>query len=122
MMLGQTRGQLALTACPSVAQLSARVAGFAGSPFAAACMVGYGWDHELMGALPSRHDIDGHVADRPVVLMRACSHIAVVNTAALVAAGLLGADGSVRAVPGDADARAAAKLHMCACVCADCAR
>lgn len=38
--------------------------------------------------LPTRHDLDAWVADRPVLLHRYCGHIAVANTAALTAAGI----------------------------------
>jgi len=38
--------------------------------------------------LPTRHDLDTVIAERPVFLARVCGHIAVVNTAALEAAGI----------------------------------
>jgi len=38
--------------------------------------------------LPTRHDIDAAVSDRPVLLKRYCGHVAIVNTAALRAAGV----------------------------------
>ena len=40
------------------------------------------------GRLPDRHDLDGMVDDRPVVLHRYCGHIGVANTAALNMAGV----------------------------------
>jgi predicted amidohydrolase YtcJ len=40
------------------------------------------------GRLPDRRFLDGVVADRPVLLMRYCGHVAVGNTAALEAAGV----------------------------------
>ncbi len=40
------------------------------------------------GRLPTRHDLDGMVGDRPVLVHRYCGHIAVVNTAALDLAGV----------------------------------
>jgi len=38
--------------------------------------------------LPTRHDLDAMVADRPVLLHRYCGHVAVANTAALDLAGV----------------------------------
>jgi predicted amidohydrolase YtcJ len=38
--------------------------------------------------LPTRHDIDAAVSDRAVLLKRYCGHVAIVNTAALRAAGV----------------------------------
>lgn len=40
------------------------------------------------GRLPTRHDIDKVVNDRPVILYRYCGHVAVVNTFALETAGI----------------------------------
>lgn len=52
---------------------------------------GHGWNPVLMeGATPTRHDLDAVVPDAPVYLRRVCGHIAVVNTAALRAAGITG--------------------------------
>ena len=41
--------------------------------------------------LPTRHDLDQAVADRPVLVHRYCGHIAVANTAGLSAAGVTAA-------------------------------
>jgi predicted amidohydrolase YtcJ len=38
--------------------------------------------------LPTRHDLDKAVSDRPVMLYRYCGHVAIVNTAALELAGI----------------------------------
>jgi predicted amidohydrolase YtcJ len=40
------------------------------------------------GRLPTRHDLDALVPERPVLLHRYCGHIGVANTAALTAAGV----------------------------------
>ncbi len=40
------------------------------------------------GRLPTRHDLDRMISDRPVLLHRYCGHIAIANTAACTAAGL----------------------------------
>lgn len=53
-------------------------------------VVGFGWDQDLMGhnGYPSRQDLDEVVPDVPVLLLRACLHIGVTNTAGLRAAGI----------------------------------
>ncbi|MBN9382200.1 MAG: amidohydrolase family protein [Chitinophagaceae bacterium] len=40
------------------------------------------------GRMPTRHDLDKVVKDKPVYVIRTCAHIAVANTAALEAAGI----------------------------------
>lgn len=40
------------------------------------------------GRLPTRHDLDAMVGDRPVIVHRYCGHIAMANTAALQMAGV----------------------------------
>ncbi len=46
--------------------------------------------------LPTRHDLDRMVADRPVLLYRYCGHIAVANSAALALAGVDSESGILR--------------------------
>lgn len=55
-------------------------------------IVGRGWieTHWPEGRFPSRWDLDDIVADRPVILYRADGHAAVVNSAAINAAGITG--------------------------------
>lgn len=43
---------------------------------------------EALGHLPTRHDVDRAVGDRPTIAYRYCGHVAVVNTAALELAGI----------------------------------
>lgn len=43
-------------------------------------------DDSRLGRLPSRHDLDAVVSDRPVLLYRYCGHVAVANTAVLTLA------------------------------------
>lgn len=75
-----------------VNQIDARTAtdnrGFDGcvdSTVDADIITGRGWNHDNFaeGRLPNRHDLDAVCSDRPVILRRACGHIAVVNSAAL---------------------------------------
>ncbi len=53
-------------------------------------IVGRGWDADVFseGRLPSRHDLDAAVADRPVLLRRRDGHAAVANSLALKLAGV----------------------------------
>ncbi|CAH0487558.1 unnamed protein product [Peronospora farinosa] len=54
-------------------------------------IVGFGWTQDELSSTakyPSRYDIDAVIPDRPVILHRACWHIAVVNTKALEIAGV----------------------------------
>lgn len=44
-------------------------------------------DHRL-GRLPTRHDLDAALPDRPVIIYRYCGHIAVASTTALDLAGI----------------------------------
>ncbi len=50
---------------------------------------GRGWDQDRMGAWPTRWDLDEAVPDKPVVLVRVCGHVAVLNTVAMRRLGLL---------------------------------
>jgi predicted amidohydrolase YtcJ len=53
-------------------------------------VVGLRFDDEALaeGRLPTRHDLDAMISDRPVLLHRYCGHIGVANTAALDLAGV----------------------------------
>ncbi len=53
-------------------------------------VLGGGWDQERLEErrMPSRTDLDRLPTDQPVILYRRCGHVAVLNSAALDAAGL----------------------------------
>lgn len=53
-------------------------------------LIGYGWSADRLGRAepPTRTELDGAVADRPLVLYHASGHAAVVNSATLGAAGI----------------------------------
>lgn len=61
-------------------------------------LVGNRLDDESLAErrLPTRHDLDLMVADRPVLLYRYCGHIAVANSAALALAGVDSESGILR--------------------------
>ncbi len=50
---------------------------------------GRGWDQERLGAWPTRWDLDEVVPNKPVILIRVCGHVAVLNTKAMEELGLL---------------------------------
>lgn len=53
-------------------------------------ILGRGWNQDYFddGKLPTRHDLDKISTKHPILFTRACGHIAVVNTKALVEAGV----------------------------------
>jgi predicted amidohydrolase YtcJ len=82
---------------PSLAAVLAKVADRAAELRLAAAdspelpwVVGRGWDQDRWAErrMPTRHDLDQLVPDLPVVLYRNCTHLAVLNTAALRATGI----------------------------------
>ncbi|MEM4762474.1 MAG: amidohydrolase [Desulfurococcaceae archaeon] len=57
-------------------------------------IIGRGWDQELFidKRYPTKLDLDEVVKDRPVILIRTCGHVAVLNTVALELTGLAAYD------------------------------
>ncbi len=55
-------------------------------------ILGRGWDQDRFPdkKMPTRHDLDDIASDKPVVLVRVCGHIAVVNSKAMEYFGLYG--------------------------------
>ena len=53
-------------------------------------IIGRGWDHEKFseGRMPNRFDLDDVSRDRPILIIRVCGHLAVVNSKALELAGI----------------------------------
>lgn len=91
--LGRTAFRLNLQKVGSISELQQRLADYASSNPELDWIVGFGWDQDLFKekVYPSRFDLDAVVPDRPVVLLRACHHIGVVNSKALE---ILGVDRS----------------------------
>ena len=88
--LAATRTGLDLSGVTDFGDLTRRVRRWAARLPPHAAVVGTGLDDERMSErrMPNRHDLDGMVSDRPIIVYRRCSHIASVNTAALELAGL----------------------------------
>ena len=87
--MGEASHYVNLTGCQSIAQLQDRVQNHAVQHPDREWIIGFGWEQDVFGVYPTAADIDQVVSDRPVLLWRACWHIAVVNTCALRLAGLL---------------------------------
>lgn len=80
-----------LVGVKSLAEMQQRIADHAKNTPPGDWIVGRGWDHTLWAGetLPTRQDIDGVTGNHPAIFVRVDGHIAVANTAALKAAGIL---------------------------------
>ncbi|KAL4129387.1 hypothetical protein PRIC2_005395 [Phytophthora ramorum] len=90
-MLGESAEWLDLSGCRSYEAFAERLSSYDAAYPDKAWVVGVGWAQDELSTdarYPSRHDIDAVIRDRPVILHRACWHIAVVNTKALEIAGV----------------------------------
>ncbi len=87
--LGLALNSLDLKGVRSIEELKARLKEFA-QRHRGYWVYGRGWDQELFREkrYPTRWDIDEVVPDKPVILVRVCGHIAVLNTMALKELGL----------------------------------
>ena len=103
---GETKLNVDLTGVKSLADMLARVQGFARKSPPGHWLVGGGWDHTLWAekVLPTRQDLDRVTGDHPAIFSRIDGHIAVANTAALKAAGISGATKAPRGGAIDLDA------------------
>jgi predicted amidohydrolase YtcJ len=79
-----------LTGTQSLAEMQAWVAKAAAAAAPGAWLTGGGWDHTLWASktLPARADLDAVTGGHPVFFERIDGHIAIVNSAALAAAGI----------------------------------
>jgi predicted amidohydrolase YtcJ len=89
---GRTKMTLDLTGVKSLAEMLKRTQAYAASLPAGHWVTGGNWDHTLWAekVLPTRQDLDKVTGAHPAFLDRIDGHIAVVNTAALKAAGITG--------------------------------
>lgn len=79
-----------LIGCHSLAEMKLRIRTYATRIKPGDWIVGGGWDHTLWpgSTLPTREDLDHVTAGHPAIFRRVDEHMAVANTAALVAAGI----------------------------------
>jgi predicted amidohydrolase YtcJ len=89
---GRTKTTLDLTGVKSLAEMLKRTAAYADGLPVGHWITGGNWDHTLwtQKVLPTRQDLDKVTAGHPAFLGRIDGHIAVANTAALLAAGVTG--------------------------------
>jgi predicted amidohydrolase YtcJ len=89
---GQQRLTVDLDNVPSLAAMQAKIKAYAATLAPGAWISGGGWDHTKWPSktLPTRQDLDAVTGGHPAYLERTDGHIAVVNTAALKAAGITG--------------------------------
>jgi predicted amidohydrolase YtcJ len=87
---GQTKLHVDLTGVGSLEAMLAKVKAFADMAPRGHWLTGGNWDHTLWASkeLPTRQQLDRVTGDHPAFLNRIDRHIAVVNTAALKAAGV----------------------------------
>ena len=90
-MMGESAEWLDLSGCNSYEMFAERLRRYSAQYPEKFWIVGFGWTQDELSSnakYPSRYDIDAVIQDRPVLLHRACWHIAVVNTKALEIAGV----------------------------------
>jgi predicted amidohydrolase YtcJ len=89
---GQQRLTVDLDNVASLAAMQAKVKAYAATLAPGQWISGGGWDHTKWASktLPTRQDLDAVTGGHPAYLERTDGHIAVVNTAALKAAGITG--------------------------------
>jgi predicted amidohydrolase YtcJ len=89
---GQQHLTVDLDNVPSLADMQKKIKAYAATLPEKAWITGGGWDHTkwAITKLPTRQDLDAVTGNHPTYLQRTDGHIAVVNTAALTAAGITG--------------------------------
>ena len=87
---GRNKLTVDLDHVPTLAEMQSRIRTFTATLPAGAWVRGGGWDHTIWPdkQLPTRADIDAVTAGHPAIFTRTDEHIAVVNSAALAAAGI----------------------------------
>lgn len=87
---GEEKLSVELVGSQSLEQMLQRIQSAANNAASGTWLQGAGWDHTLWksGKLPTRNDLDRVTAGHPAIFSRVDGHIAVVNSAALAAAGI----------------------------------
>jgi predicted amidohydrolase YtcJ len=87
---GQQKLTIDLDHVSSLAEMQQRIKAFATTAKSGTWLQGGGWDHTIWPTktLPTRADIDAVTTGHPAIFSRTDGHIAVVNSAALAAAGI----------------------------------
>lgn len=89
---GQQKLTVDLDNIPSLADMQAKIKTYAAALAPDEWITGGGWDHTKWAGktLPTRQDLDAVTGSHPAYLERTDGHIAIVNSAALAAAGISG--------------------------------
>jgi predicted amidohydrolase YtcJ len=87
-MTGESRYFLDLSTCTSIDDLKSSISAHIINHPDLEWIQGVNWDQSKLGRYPTRCDIDAVCNHKPVFLWRACWHIGVANTPALVRAGI----------------------------------
>lgn len=77
---GESQHYVNLASCKSIADIRTAFLCKLSMEPALPCLIGFGWDQETIGRMPTRQDFDDLFANMPVFLWRACWHIGVANT------------------------------------------
>jgi predicted amidohydrolase YtcJ len=87
---GQQKLAIDLDGTKSLSEMQQRIKTYASTAKSGTWLQGGGWDHTIWPTktLPTRQEIDAVTAGHPAIFSRTDGHIAVVNTAALAAAGI----------------------------------
>jgi predicted amidohydrolase YtcJ len=87
---GRQKLSVNLVGAHSLAEMQQRIRTYAATAKPGTWIEGGGWDHTLWpdGKLPSRTDLDAVTAGHPAIFRRVDGHMAVANSAALVAANI----------------------------------
>jgi predicted amidohydrolase YtcJ len=87
---GQQKLTIDLDGTKSLSEMQQRIKTYASTAKSVTWLQGGGWDHTIWPTktLPTRQEIDAVTAGHPAIFSRTDGHIAVVNTAALAAAGI----------------------------------
>lgn len=104
--LGRFLVDLDLRNVNSIEELKKELKAFADKKRSGEWILGGRWDHEKFSEkrYPTKWDLDSAVADKPVLLLRVCGHVAVANSKALELAGITKASASPKGGEIDKDA------------------
>lgn len=85
--IGRAMETLDLHGCTSIKQFQRRIEEYAKKYPDRKWILGRRWEQDVMGRYPTKHDIDVVCADRPVMLVRVCGHVSVINSKAIEVVG-----------------------------------
>lgn len=87
-MTGESQYFVDLSTCNSIAELKSSLQSHINNHSDLPWIQGVNWDQSKLGRYPTRFDLDEVCSDKPIFLWRACWHIGVANTSAMLKAGI----------------------------------